>query len=215
MASFRKRLKALRVRSAVLISLLLHLLLLRVLVADSAVPLDPPKTYDELPILIDRIERGEGAIELELLTVTQMKEGVVAPIEMEVLSGKPAAERDAASRGAPVFGEPIREEELPSLATMPGAAWFIGPVGIFEPDMPPLRLNDRRWEGEVKVGIYVDPQGLPERVWLIEGSGRREADDDALDYFRHALWRPAEVDGEPVGWVLERTVVYRQQRIFW
>ncbi len=215
MASFRKRLKALRVRSAVLLSLLLHLLLLRVLVAESGMTLAPAKTYRELPILIDWIERGEGAIELQRLTVSPMEGAVVAPTEEEVLSGKPAAERNAVSQGTPAFGEPILEEELPPLATLPGAARFVGPVGIFEPDFPPLRLNDHRWEGEVRVGIYVDPQGLPGRVWLIEGSGRREADDDALDYFRHARWRPAEVDGDPVGWVVERTVVYRQPRIFW
>lgn len=198
-----------------LLSLLLHIFLLRVLVAESGMVEAPGKTYRELPILIDLIEPGGGAIELERMTVSPVEGAVVAPREEEISSGKPAAAGDTVSQGAPVFGEPILEGELPSVKALPGAVEFVGPVGIFEPDFPPLRLNGRRWEGEVRVGIYVDPQGLPGRVWIIEGSGRREADDDALDYFKHTRWRPAEVDGEPVGWVLERTVVYRQPRIFW
>jgi TonB family protein len=215
--SFREQAGALTLRSGVLLSLLLHLLLLRVLVGESGFVEPTPRAYRELPVLVGWIE--ETPLELRRVVVDPGAPDRVAAVEepgTAEVAGSPAGEEGSRDSTLPSpFDGPILEPGPPPFTPAPGSVDFVGPAVVFEGDAPPFRLNDSRWEGEVRLGVYVSPEGCPEKVWIIEGSGRREADLDALDYLRKTRWRPATFNGEPTGWVVERTVVYRQPAIFW
>jgi TonB family protein len=200
-------------KSGVLLSVLAHLLLLRVLVAGSGVVEPPARACRELPVTV--------SLAAEPIEPPGMPEAVSlptaaapVPVEAETVADSPGIEASPLTSEPPGLGAPVAEAELGSSQATPAAVEVVAPTGIFTPDVPPLKLNDRRWEGEVKVGVYVTPEGRPGKVWVIESSGRREADLDALAFFAETLWRPATVNGEPVGWVLERTVAYRQPAYF-
>jgi TonB family protein len=197
------------IRSGILLSVLAHLLLLRALSAGPGSVEPPARVCNELPVVVDlEAERVEppGMPEVVVPTPTP----VSAPVETEVAADSAGIEPRSLAPETLSLGEPVGEADLGPSPDMPSSTRVVEPTGVFLPDAPPLKLNDRRWEGEVRVGVYVTPDGRPGKVWVIESSGRREADLDALDFFAKTLWNPATVDGEPVGWVLERTVAYRQ-----
>jgi TonB family protein len=199
------------IRSGVLLSVLAHLLFLRALVAGSASVEPPARACNELPIAVS-LESSEAVVEPpgmpEAFVPAPTADSASAETELAAVSA--GIEARPLSPESASLDEPIGEADLGPSPDTPSTARVVEPTGIFLPDAPPLKLNDRRWEGEVRVGVYVTPDGRPGKVWVIESSGRREADLDALDFFAKTLWNPATVDGEPVGWVLERTVAYRQ-----
>ncbi|OGD76754.1 MAG: hypothetical protein A2Y64_00375 [Candidatus Coatesbacteria bacterium RBG_13_66_14] len=204
------------IRSGVLFSVLAHLLLLRALVAGSGSVEPPPRVYRELPVEVS-LESSETVIEPPgmpeaIVSATQVAS---ASVDVGVAEDFSEIEFRPLSTESVIPGEPIEETDHDPSPGSSATTRVVEPTGIFIPDSPPLKLNDRRWEGEVRVGVYVTPDGRPGKVWIIESSGRREADLDALDFFAETLWNPATVNGEPVGWVLERTVAYRQPEYFW
>jgi len=210
------RVKSGFLRSGILLSVLAHLLLLRALVAGSGTVEPPARNCRELPIEVN-LESSEVVVEPPGMPEASGPSPRVesGPVEAEIASRplSPEPVNFGEPLGGPL-GEPVAEADLGPSPGPPETVRVVEPTGIFAPDAPPLKLNDRRWEGEVKVGVYVAADGRPGKVWVIESSGRREADLDALDFFTKTLWSPATVDGEPVGWVLERTVAYRQPAYF-
>ncbi|MCX7020767.1 MAG: TonB family protein [bacterium] len=203
-------------RSGILLSVLAHLLLLRALVAGAGSVEPPARNCRELPIAVS-LESSEAVVEPpgmpEALSPSSRAQS--GPVEADIASRPLSSEpiTIGKSLGEPV-GKPVAEADLDPSPGPPAAVEVVEPTGISTPDAPPLKLNDRRWEGEVRVGVYVAPDGHPGKVWIIESSGRREADLDALAFFAKTMWSPATIDGEPVGWVLERTVAYRQPEYF-
>ena len=203
------------IKSGVLLSVLAHLLFLRALVSGSASVEPPARACSELPITV-RLESSEAVAEPPGMPEALVPAPVTLPAsaETEVAADSSRIEPGPLLPEPARLGAPVGESDLGPSPDTPAPVCVIEPTGIFLPDAPPLKLNDRRWEGEVRVGVYVTPDGKPGKVWVIESSGRREVDLDALDFFTKTLWNPATVDGEPVGWVLERTVAYRQPEYF-
>jgi len=202
------------IRSGILLSVLAHLLFLRALVAGPASVEPPARACNELPVVVDL--EAEPAVEPPGMPEAIVPAPITVPASAEtgLAADSTGIESRPLSLESASLGEPIGEADLGSSPDMPSSVCVVEPTGIFLPDAPPLKLNDRRWEGEVRVGVYVTPDGRPGKVWVIESSGRHEADLDALDFFAKTLWNPATVNGEPVGWVLERTVAYRQPEYF-
>jgi len=203
-------------RSGILLSVLAHLLLLRGLVAGPGSVEPPARNCRELPIAVS-LESSEAVVEPPGMpeALSPATPVVSGSVETEAAAASPENRSRPLSTEPVGLGEPIEETDLDPSSGTPSTARVVEPTGIFVPDAPPLKLNDRRWEGEVRVGVYIAPDGRPGKVWIIESSGRREADLDALAFFAKTLWRPATVNGDPVGWVLERTVAYRQPAYFW
>ena len=207
------RVKSGVLKSGILLSVLAHLLLLRGFVAGAGSVEPPARSFTELPVLVS-LESPEAVVEPpgipEALSPSPRVES--GPAEAEIASRPLSPEAITFGKS---LGEPVGEAELGPSPGPPETVLVVEPTGIFTPEPPPMKLNDRHWEGEVRVGVYVAPDGRPGKVWIIKSSGRREADLDALNFFAETLWSPATVNGEPVGWVLERTVAYRQPAYFW
>ncbi len=203
------------IRSGILLSVLAHLLLLRGLVAGTGSVEPPSRACNELPIAVS-LQSSEAVVEPPGMPeiLVPVPTTVPASVKTELTADSAGIEAPQLSPETMNLGGPIGEADLGPSPDTPSTARVVEPTGRYLPDAPPLKLNDRRWEGEVRVGVYVTPDGRPGKVWVIESSGRREADLDALDFFAKTLWNPATVDGEPVGWVLERTVAYRQREYF-
>jgi TonB family protein len=207
--------KSVVLRSGILLSVLAHLLLLRGLSVGTGTVEPPDKSCRELPVLVS-LESSETVAEPpgmpEAVSLTPQTESGSA--EAEIVPQSRPSQRANPDEAVGSFGEAVAEADLGPSPGSPATVEVVEPTDLYLPDPPPLKLDDRRWEGEVRVGVYVAPDGRPGKVWVIESSGRREADLDALAFFAETRWKPATIDGEPVGWVLERTVAYRQPAYF-
>ncbi|MFC3715740.1 energy transducer TonB [Luteimonas soli] len=71
------------------------------------------------------------------------------------------------------------------------------PVSRPSPEYPRAALR-RRESGNVLLRVHVGPDGVPQAVDLISGSGSRHLDRAATDAVRKWRFRPAMRDGRPV-----------------
>lgn len=62
----------------------------------------------------------------------------------------------------------------------------------------PLSAQLNRIEGEVLVAVFVDKDGAPEEVKLLESSGHEDLDKAALKFAKSVKFEPAELDGKPI-----------------
>ncbi len=80
---------------------------------------------------------------------------------------------------------------------------------------PPRELLGADWRGEVLLALYIDDAGTPRRVEVVESSGEPLADRDAVDYAYASRWRPATRDGVPIGREVRALIRYRVSRRVW
>ena len=78
------------------------------------------------------------------------------------------------------------------------------PVPVSRPSPEYTRAALRRHEsGNVLLRVHVGPDGVPQAVDLISGSGSRHLDRAATDAVRKWRFRPAMRAGEPVSGVVQ------------
>jgi protein TonB len=66
-------------------------------------------------------------------------------------------------------------------------------------DYPPI-ARQAGVEGRTTLQVFVDPQGDPERVVVVQSSGLASMDSSAVASARQTRWAPAQrADGQPVG----------------
>lgn len=80
---------------------------------------------------------------------------------------------------------------------------------------PPRELLGTDWRGEVLLALYIDQSGTPRRVRVVESSGEALADRDAVDYAYASRWLPATRGGEAVGREVQALIRYRVRRRMW
>ncbi|HDR06921.1 MAG TPA: hypothetical protein ENN88_04735, partial [Candidatus Coatesbacteria bacterium] len=139
-------------KGAALLSLLAHLLLLRLLVGEAGSVPPPERSHRELPLLVGLAEQ-----KAELPQPPGMPEAlsVQSSGESEPDAVVGAVEEPGFSGEEGVFAGPTDEAELGPFGE-PSDFGVLEPSDLFLPDAPPLKLADRRWEGAVRLGIYVD-----------------------------------------------------------
>ncbi|MCD4733740.1 energy transducer TonB [bacterium] len=204
-----------RLRQPLLLSLLVNLLLFQLVAIFSVQPLVLERQIRELtPIyaIIAREDTPPPAL-VALQTRSINDEQIIVALE-------------------PVEEEEIEEEELPAneeLEDPPNIELtdytFEGGIGtiITEPILlagrndprMPLSLKESGWEGAVTIALYIDDDGNVKEIWVLETSGRDDADRDAISCYRNTSWNPATRNGDPIPVILEHTVEYIQAHQIW
>jgi TonB family protein len=64
--------------------------------------------------------------------------------------------------------------------------------------MYPKVAQENSYSGKTKLVIYVDDQGIVDRVVMLNSSGHKILDDAALNYCKQLTFKPAELNSEPV-----------------
>ena len=81
-----------------------------------------------------------------------------------------------------------------------GPGRFQGPRVISKSDLDyPLSAQLNRIEGDVVVGVFVNPLGRADEVRLLESSGHEELDGAALEFSKNVNFEPAYLDGKALG----------------
>ncbi len=73
----------------------------------------------------------------------------------------------------------------------------------------PADARSKRWEGTVRIKVYVDENGLVQDAQVAVSSGSSSLDQAALDCLRTWRFRPAYQDGRPVAMWATVPVVFR------
>jgi len=205
-----------RLRQPLLLSLLLNLLLFQLIAIFSVQPLVLERQIRELTPIYAIIARDETP----------------APPAMIAQPSRSINDEEILVELEPVEEEEIEEENLPAneeLEEPPKIALadytFQGGIGSIitepmlltgrrDPNMP-LSLKESGWEGAVTIALYIDIDGNVRKIWILETSGRDDADSDALSCYRNTSWNPATRNGDPIPVILEHTVEYIQAHQVW
>ena len=158
------------------------------------VPEPPPPAF-HLPYMQPRPLEPEPPPEAEPMAAIELP-----PVQSHLLLGLPpqdfsAAPRPVAARRAPA-PPPPQAQAPPPAAVGP----FTPPAYRSAPRPPfPAAMRQSRVEGSVRLRIFLDAEGVPQRVEIIIGSGHSEFDSTAREWvLRHWRFKPARQGSTPV-----------------
>ena len=204
-----------QLRQPLLLSLLLNLLLFQLIAIFSVHPQVLERQIRELTPIYALVAHKDTPPPALVALQTRSADDEQVVVELE-----------------PVDEEEIEEEELPAneeLEEPPNIELtdyaFDGGIGSIitepillagrrDPNMP-LSLKESGWEGAVTIALYIDVDGNVKKIWILETSGRDDADRDALSCYRNTSWNPATRNGDPIPVILEHTVEYIQAHQVW
>ncbi|MBN2354896.1 energy transducer TonB [candidate division KSB1 bacterium] len=63
----------------------------------------------------------------------------------------------------------------------------------------PLSAQMKKIEGEVRVAVFVSPEGRAQQSELVQSSGYAELDEAALKFTEDLAFEPGTLDGKPIG----------------
>lgn len=116
-------------------------------------------------------------------------------VEAPVEEPPPAVAAEPAPPPAPV-AEPAPAAPAPKLIPSSSVQYLVAP-----PLEYPRASRRMRESGKVMVRVYIDAEGLPQRVQIDRSSGHARLDEAALDAVRKARFRPYTENGRPTpGW---------------
>jgi len=96
-----------------------------------------------------------------------------------------------------------------------GTGRFQGPKVISEDELDyPLNAQRNRMQGDVVVGVFVDKNGEPLEVNLIESSGHEILDRAAVEFAGGVEFQPAMIDSEPVAAWTRLVLRYKLSEIY-
>jgi len=71
------------------------------------------------------------------------------------------------------------------------------PLSVPDP-VYPSQLQETSWSGQTRLGLSIDDLGMVLKAWVIDSSGRADADEAARNVAFVSLWQPASYLGEPL-----------------
>ena len=71
------------------------------------------------------------------------------------------------------------------------------PLSVPDP-VYPSQLQETSWSGQTRLGLSIDDLGMVLKAWVIDSSGRADADEAARNVAFASLWQPASYFGEPL-----------------
>lgn len=212
--------KAEQLKSALLLSLLVHLLLLQFLVYTPVPQYELRREYvnllnlESFEVAEDASAASEAGLRLNPVYLgEQFDNSTRERIEEE---REPEVE-EAEESAAEIDNLPAAELTVIDPGRGSRSQQVVHPSCLNDDsDLPiPESLQNTSWEGAVTLEIYLDYDGSVIDVRVLRTSGREDADMAAVSFYRTTHWTPLLIDGSPYlgprQVVVEKTVEFEQQ----